>query len=330
MTATPITREQAARLMKFASGAAVAAAFVMIGMKFYAYLATGSVSLLSTLFDSALDVAASFVNLLAVRHALMPADAEHRFGHGKAEPLAGLMQVAFILGSSLLLLLEVYDHFMHPKPVTSPGLGIAIMLGSIAITGGLILLQRHAVRQTGSVAIKADSAHYASDFLVNISVIAALLISAQFGLWWTDPLFGLCVAVYIAWTAISIGRQSYDMLMDREMDNDERRRIMEIVRAHPEAVNLHDLRTRIAGQDRFIQFHLELPDTISLIEAHRISDAVEAKLQAAFPGAEIIIHQDPHSVVTRRQDIKARMDQTHIDSKILSRVELLDEDEKQG
>lgn len=330
MTPTPITREQSARLMKLASMAAVAAAFVMIGMKFYAYLATGSVSLLSTLFDSALDIAASFVNLLAVRHALQPADAEHRFGHGKAEPLAGLVQVAFILGSSLLLLLEVYDHFRHPKPVTQAGLGIAIMLASIAITGALILLQRHVVKRTGSVAIKADSAHYASDFLVNISVIAALLVSAQFGLWWTDPLFGLCVACYIAWTAISIGRQSYDMLMDREMDNDERRRIMEIVRANPEAVNLHDLRTRIAGQDRFIQFHLELPDTISLIEAHRISDAVEAELHGAFPGAEIIIHQDPHSVVTRRQDLKARMDQTHVDSKILSRADLLDADEKRG
>jgi len=324
MTA-PTTREQAGRLMRLASMAAVAAAFVMIGMKFYAYLATGSVSLLSTLFDSALDMAASFVNLLAVRHALMPADAEHRFGHGKAEPLAGLVQVAFILGSSLLLLLEVYDHFRHPKPVERPGLGIAVMVLSIAVTGALILLQRHVVKKTGSVAIKADSTHYTSDFLVNISVIAALLISAQFGLWWTDPLFGLLVAGYIAWTAISIGRQSFDMLMDREMDNEARRRIIEIVRQHPKAVDLHDLRTRVAGQDRFIQFHLELPDDISLIEAHRISDAVEASLHAGFPGTEIIIHQDPRSVVTRRQDLKARMDQTRP-----GRAELLDADKKQA
>ncbi|MBI2255236.1 MAG: cation diffusion facilitator family transporter [Proteobacteria bacterium] len=330
MTTAPITREHAAKLMRLASTAAVVAAFVMIGLKFYAYLATGSVSLLSTLFDSALDMAASFVNLLAVRHALQPADAEHRFGHGKAEPLAGLMQVAFILGSSLLLLLEVYDHFLHPKPVEKPGLGIAVMVLSIAVTGALILLQRHVVKKTGSVAIQADSTHYTSDFLVNISVIAALLISAQFGLWWTDPLFGLIVAFYIAWTAISIGRQSFDMLMDREMDNDARRRIMEIVRAHPDAVNLHDLRTRIAGQDRFIQFHLELPDDISLIEAHRISDAVEDRLHDAFPGAEIIIHQDPHSVVTRRQDIKARMDQTRPDAREAARVELLDADEKRA
>jgi ferrous-iron efflux pump FieF len=322
-TANAITRDEAARLMRLASSAAVAAALVMIGMKFYAYLATGSVSLLSTLFDSALDIAASLVNLLAVRHALQPADEEHRFGHGKAEPLAGLIQVAFILGSSLILAMEVYDHFVHPKPVQRPGIGIAVMVLSIVITGALILLQRHVVRRTGSIAIKADSAHYGSDFLVNFSVIAALLVSAQFGLWWTDPLFGLVVALYIAWTALKIGKQSYDMLMDREMDDDDRRRIIEIVTNHPEAVSLHDLRTRQAGQDLFIQFHLELHDDISLIEAHRISDAVEASLHEAFPSAEIIIHQDPHSVVERRQDLRARMDQTRP-----GRADLLAADER--
>ena len=319
------TREDAARLMRLATNAAVAAAVLMIGLKFYAYLATGSVSLLSTLFDSALDIAASLVNLLAVRHALMPADAEHRFGHGKAEPLAGLMQVAFILGSSLLLLMEVYDHFMRPKPVANPGIGIGIMVLSIVITGGLILLQRHVVKRTGSLAISADSAHYSSDFLVNFSVIAALIISAEFGLWWTDPLFGLLVAIYIAYTAIRIGRQSFDMLMDREMNDTDRARITEIVKRHPQAINLHDLRTRAAGQDVFVQFHLELPDDISLMAAHVISDAVEASLLTEFPGAEIIIHQDPHSVVERREDLRAKMDQSRP-----GRSALLAQDEKRG
>jgi len=319
------TREDAARLMRLATNAAVAAAVLMIGLKFYAYLATGSVSLLSTLFDSALDIAASLVNLLAVRHALMPADAEHRFGHGKAEPLAGLMQVAFILGSSLLLLMEVYDHFMRPKPVANPGIGIGIMVLSIVITGGLILLQRHVVKRTGSLAISADSAHYSSDFLVNFSVIAALIISAEFGIWWTDPLFGLLVAIYIAYTAIRIGRQSFDMLMDREMNDTDRARITEIVKRHPQAINLHDLRTRAAGQDVFVQFHLELPDDISLMAAHVISDAVEESLLQEFPGAEIIIHQDPHSVVERREDLRAKMDQSRP-----GRSALLAQDEKRG
>lgn len=295
-----LERPAAARLMRLASFAAVAAAVVMIGIKFYAYLVTGSVSLMSTLFDSALDAAASLVNLLAVRHALMPADEEHRFGHGKAEPLAGLAQVAFILGSSLLLLLEVYDHFRHPKPVSNSGTGIAVMVISIGITGALILFQRHVVRRTGSVAIGADSTHYTSDFLVNLSVIAALLISTRFGIWWVDPLFGLAVSAFIAYTAISIARQSVDMLMDREMSDAQRRSIVAIVTAHPEVISFHDLRTRAAGQDQFIQFHLELADDISLRSAHRIADEVEAQLLAVFPGAEIIIHQDPASVIERR------------------------------
>lgn len=300
MTTPILARDQAARLMHLASTAAVAAAVLMIVLKFYAYLVTGSVSLLSTLFDSALDIAASLVNLLAVRQALMPADAEHRFGHGKAEPLAGLVQVAFILGSSLLLLLEVYDHFRHPKPIGNADIGIAVMVGSIVITGALILFQRYVVKRTGSIAISADSAHYSSDFLVNFSVIAALIIATQFGLWWIDPLFGLAVAFFIAYTAIRIGRQSFDMLMDREMDDAQRERIKDIVRRQPNVLNLHDLRTRAAGQDLFIQFHLELADDISLVEAHRISDAVEEELLKVFLGAEIIIHQDPYSVVERR------------------------------
>ena len=286
--------------MRAASIASVAAAFVMIGIKFYAYLETQSVSLLSTLFDSLLDIGASLVNLLAVRHALTPADAEHRFGHGKAEPLAGLVQVAFILGSCVLLLVEVWDHFRYPKPVTNAGLGIGVMVLSIAVTGVLIVFQRHVVRKTGSVAIKADAAHYGSDFLVNISVIAALLLSTYLGWWWIDPAFGLLVAGFIAVTAVSIGRDSLDMLMDREMNDAERDRIKEIVRNHPEVLSLHDLRTRVAGQAKFIQFHLELDSEVSLKDAHRISDAVEEDLLRAFPDAEVIIHQDPYGVDEQR------------------------------
>lgn len=295
-----LDRVAAGRLMRYATLAAIGAALMMIAIKFFAYLATDSVSLLSTLFDSALDFAASLVNLIAVRQALVPADAEHRFGHGKAEPLAGLMQMAFILGSSLLLLLEVFHRFVAPQPVINSDLGIAVMVVSIVITGVLILYQRHVVRLTGSLAVGADSAHYGSDFLVNFSVILALVLSSQFGLLWADPLFGLAVAVFIGWTAIRIGRQSLDMLMDREMDDGARDRIKAIVRAHPEVIDLHDLKTRSAGLDQFIQFHLELDDEISLKDAHRISDAVEALLMEAFPDAEILIHQDPHSVVERR------------------------------
>jgi ferrous-iron efflux pump FieF len=299
--ARPLDRQAAGRLMRRATLAAITAALVMIAIKLFAYLATGSVSLLSTLFDSALDFAASMVNLIAVRQSLMPADAEHRFGHGKAEPLAGLVQMAFILGSSLILLIEVYHRFSEQHVVSHSEIGIGVMLASIAITGALILYQRRVVRLTGSLAVGADSAHYGSDFLVNFSVILALILVSQFGLWWADPLFGLAIAAFIGYTAIQIGRQSLDMLMDREMDDATREKIKMIVRGHPDVIDLHDLKTRKAGLDSFIQFHLELADDISLKEAHGISDAVEAQLLAAYPGAAILIHQDPQSVVVRRR-----------------------------
>lgn len=300
-TAPVLDRATAGRLMRRATWAAILAAMVMIAIKLMAYLATGSVSLLSTLFDSTLDFAASMVNLMAVRQALMPADAEHRFGHGKAEPLAGLMQMAFILGSSLILLVEVYHGFAERHVVAHSEIGIAVMLASILITGLLILYQRRVVRLTGSLAVGADSAHYGSDFLVNFSVIAALILVSQFDLWWADPLFGLGVAIFIGYTAIRIGRQSFDMLMDHEMDDATRQRIKAIVRGHAEVRDLHELKTRTAGLDSFIQFHLELADDISLREAHRISDEVEAQLLAAYPGAAILIHQDPQSIVDRRR-----------------------------
>jgi ferrous-iron efflux pump FieF len=285
-----------ADLMRSAAFASVAAATVLIAIKLFAFLETSSVSMLSTLFDSTLDLGASLVNLVAIRQAVTPADAEHRFGHGKAEPLAGLVQVAFILGSSILLLVEVAGHFLHPRQVQNATLGIIIMVISIAITGALILYQRHVVKQTNSLAVQADATHYFSDFVVNISVIVSLVLSSLLGWWWIDPVCGLLVSLFIGVAAISIGRQALDMLMDREMDDADRDRIEEIARAHPEVLNLHDLRTRVAGQDRFIQFHLELAPDILLKAAHRISDEVEASLLAAFPGAQIIIHQDPEGV----------------------------------
>ncbi len=300
MSTQATTLPETARLMRAASLASVAAALTMIALKLVAYLETGSVSLLSTLFDSALDAGASLVNMIAIRHALTPADSEHRFGHGKAEPLAGLMQVAFILGSSILLLIEVVDHLRVPRPVEAPAVGIAVMAISMAITATLIVFQRHVVRRTGSLAIKADAAHYGSDVLVNASVIAALIASWQFGLWWIDPVVGLGIAVVIAVTAFRIGREALDMLMDREMDEAERSRIKDIVRRHQEVRDLHDLRTRVAGQHRFIQFHLELDGAMTLRHAHVISDAVEAAVLEAFPGAEIIVHQDPEGVIERR------------------------------
>jgi ferrous-iron efflux pump FieF len=282
-----------ARLMRLASFASVGSALLLIVLKVGAFLQTGSVSLLSSLFDSALDAGASVVSLIAVRQALVPADAEHRFGHGKAEPLAGLVQVAFILGSSIVLLAEVVDHFVEPKRIMEPEVGIAVMLASMLVTGALVLFQRHVVRRTGSIAIRTDQMHYATDFLVNVSVIVALLLTTQLDWWWIDPAIALVIAIFIAASALRVGKEALDMLMDREMDEADRTRIKEIVRRHPQVLNLHDLRTRASGRDRFIQFHLELDGSLTLLQAHRISETVESEICAAFPGAEVIIHEDP-------------------------------------
>jgi ferrous-iron efflux pump FieF len=301
MTEAPTDRIDAGRLMRRATYASVAVAVILIAAKLFAYLMTDSVSLLSTLLDSLLDAAASLVNLVAVRTSLTPADAEHRFGHGKAEPLAALGQSAFIAGSALFLLVEAGNRVVNPSPIQNSGIGLAVMVFSIAATFLLVLYQRHVIRITNSVAIRADSIHYVSDLLVNGAVIAALLLWRQFGWALADPIFAASVGLYILYTAWRITRGSLDLLMDRELPDSARQRIREIALANPAVRELHDLRTRSSGQATFIQFHLELDGAMALTQAHAISDEVEDAILMEFPGAEIIIHEDPAGVPERRR-----------------------------
>jgi ferrous-iron efflux pump FieF len=282
--------------MRLATYASVATAAILIAVKLVAWLYTDSISLLSTLVDSVLDIFASLVNLAAVRHALTPADKEHRFGHGKAEPLAALGQAAFISGSALFLIFEAGHRLFDPEPLTHTTLGIWVMVFAIATTFALTRFQAYVVRKTGSMAIRADSLHYVGDLLVNISVIVALLLVAELGWLWVDSVFGLAIAVYISTNAWRIAHGAYDMLMDRELPDDERQRIKEIVLAHPRVMDLHDLRTRSSGPYAFIQIHLELDGAMSLLESHEIADEVEARIREAFPEAEVLIHQDPHGI----------------------------------
>jgi len=279
--------------MRRATYASVTAAATLVVVKLAAWVATDSVSLLSSLIDSLLDVLASLVNLVAVRHALTPADREHRFGHGKAEPLAALGQAAFITGSAIFLVFEASHRFYHPRPVQHGDIGIAVMVFAIVVTFVLVRYQAYVVRKTGSLAIAADSLHYVGDLLVNGAVIVALLLIAQFGWDFIDPLFGLGIAGYIIYNAWSIARGAFDMLMDHELADDERARIRNIVLKHPDVIDVHDLRTRASGPKVFIQLHLELDGDMSLFRAHEIADAVSAHLQLAYPDAEVLIHQDP-------------------------------------
>lgn len=298
-TAGPATAD-AARLMRLATYASVSVASLLIAAKFAAWTVTGSVSLLSTLIDSLLDVGASLINLLAVRHALQPADREHRFGHGKAESLAGLAQSAFISGSALFLLIEAGERLFNPQAIHRTDLGYAVMGVSIVLTLILVMYQRHVVDRTGSLAIRADSVHYRMDVLVNFSVIVSLLLSQYLGWVYADPLFAIAIAGYIVWGAWEIGYQAYHVLMDRELPDEDRAAIRAIALAHPGVNGMHDLRTRTSGSNMFVQMHLEMDRDIPLIRAHEIAESVMAEIEKVYPNAEVIIHEDPEGIEEQR------------------------------
>lgn len=281
------------RFMRLATYASVAVASTLILLKGAAYYKTGSVAMLASLVDSGLDLLASGVTLVAVRQALVPPDSDHRFGHGKAEALAGLMQSVLVTGSALFILLEALEKLERRSQIEHSYAGIAVILVSIALTFALVAFQRFVVRRTGSLAVMADRLHYTGDLLTNLGVVVALVVAGVLGHRAADPLIGILIAGYIAWTASSILRHSFDQLMDREMADAERERILKIIAAHADVMSVHDLRTRRSGTRCFIQFHLELDGAISLLAAHRIADEVETALHEAYPQAEVFIHTDP-------------------------------------
>ena len=287
------TAESTPRLMRWASIASMSVATVLIAAKTVAWLVTDSVGMLSSLIDSALDLVSSVITFVAIRLALSPADADHRFGHGKAEALAGVAQAGFITASAGGLLLTVVDRFLHPRPVQAEFVGAVVSALAVVLTLGLMLFQSHVVRRTSSLAISADRAHYTTDFVTNIAVGIGIWLSSRLA----EPLIDLAVAVgvalYLGTSAWSIGRHSIDVLMDRELPTADRHEILDIVRRHPGVRNVHDLRTRSSGLHQFIQLHLVLHPTMSLGRAHVISDSVEASIREAFPQAEVIVHVDP-------------------------------------
>ncbi|GAB6388305.1 cation diffusion facilitator family transporter [Stutzerimonas marianensis] len=285
-----------ARLMRRATRLALAVALTLAACKALAWWLSGSVSLLAGLTDSLLDGAASLLNLLAVHYSLRPADEDHRYGHGKAEALAGLGQGAFISVSAILVCVQGIDRLLHPEPLGAPALGIAVMLLSLALTIALLLYQRHVVRETGSTAIRADSLHYRSDLLLNTSILVALVL-AGYGLERLDAVFGIAIALYIFWSALSIVREAGAVLMDTELPPEVSEDMGRLACGVPGVVGCHDLRTRVSGTRWFVQMHLELPGQLPLIEAHALCEAVETAIHAKYPRAEVLVHADPLEVV---------------------------------
>ncbi|EKM5758786.1 CDF family cation-efflux transporter FieF [Cronobacter turicensis] len=289
-----------ARLVSRAALAATLVATLLLIIKIFAWWYTGSVSILAALVDSLVDIAASLTNLFVVRYSLQPADKEHTFGHGKAESLAALAQSMFISGSALFLFLTGIQHLIQPEPMRAPLVGIVVTMAALVTTLMLVTFQRWVVRKTRSQAVRADMLHYQSDVMMNTAILVALALS-WYGLHRADALFALGIGVWILYSALRMGYEAVQSLLDRALPDDERQAIVDIIAAWPGVRGAHDLRTRQSGPTRFIQLHLEMEDNLPLVQAHLIAEQVEQAILFRFPGSDVIIHQDPCSVVPRFQ-----------------------------
>jgi ferrous-iron efflux pump FieF len=299
VSAAAISPEERGRLTARAALASSAMAITLIAMKTYAAIQTSSMAMLGSLADSGLDLIASLIVLLAVRIAAQPADHEHRFGHGKAEALAALVQVILISFSAMFIAFRSTQRLLSGAQTGEAELGIAVSAIAMVMTAGLITYQRHVVKRTGSLAIGTDRLHYSSDLLLNGSVIAALALDQLGGLTGADAVFGLLIALWLLWGAWSASSHALDQLMDREWPDELRESFLAATKEYPELSGLHDLRTRTSGTHHFAQFHVWVPADWTVQEAHDRLDAVEEELQRRFPGTEILIHIDPEGQTDR-------------------------------
>jgi len=294
-----MTQADRAKLTARAAFASTAMAVTLIGLKSWAALQTSSMAMLGSLADSGLDLVASLVVLLGVRIAAQPADWDHRFGHGKAEALASLVQVILITISAIFIGFRAVQRLLAGAETADAELGIGVSVIAMVLTIALITYQRHVVRRTGSLAIGTDRLHYSSDLLLNGSVIVALALDQFAGLKGADAVFGLLIALWLAWGAWKASSNALDQLMDREWPDELRERFLATAREYPELAGLHDLRTRSSGTHYFAQFHVWVPAEWTVQEAHDRLDAVEEELQQRFPDTEILIHVDPEGQTDR-------------------------------
>jgi ferrous-iron efflux pump FieF len=284
-------------LNRSAAIASIAVAFLLVGLKTWAAWSTGSTAMLGSLADTVLDLVASMATLIGVWIAAQPDDANHRFGHGKAEALAAMFQVVLISISALGLASQAIKAMTGGVRVAGASEGIAVSLIAMAATLGLLAWQRHVIARTGSLAISTDHVHYQSDLLLNLAVIAALALDRMAGIAGADPAFGLIIALWLGWGAWKASSRAIEQLMDREWPEDKKARFVEVLGRHPELRGVHDLRTRTAGNRDFVQFHVWVAPEMSVREAHRVMDEIEAKLLDEFPDVEILIHPDPDGLV---------------------------------
>ncbi len=289
----PTSPEEAARITRRITLISCGVAAVLLVAKAAAWMASGSVAMLASMADSGLDLLASLLTAAAVRYAAAPPDAEHRFGHGKAEALASLVQSALVFVSALVIVYEAALAVLHPRPLAAEGPALMVMGLSILLTLGLVTLQTRALRQAASVAVAGDRAHYASDLASNLASLAGLAAAAVTGIIGFDALAGLIVAGVLVWSALGVFREAANQLLDREMDDADRARIIEIVCATPGVEAVSELRTRASGPHQHIQLRAQFAAEASLMAAHEAILEAENRLLVAFPAADILIHPDP-------------------------------------
>ncbi|PWE18405.1 cation transporter [Marinicauda salina] len=285
--------EKARKITSRVTSLSVGVALTLVAAKTVAWALSGSVAMLATLADSALDLAASLTTFFAVRYAASPADAEHRYGHGKAEAFASLLQALLVALSAGLLMREAYHRFVEPHPIEAGGIALSVMGLSILLTVGLVWAQTRALKQTESLAVTGDRAHYAADLAANGVVIVGLVMVTMFGIERADPVAGFAVSVWLFWTAWEVGSKAFENLMDRELPDADRERILQIAGDDPRVLGVHQLRTRASGPFIHIQLHMDLDPHQSLRDAHKTVVAAERRLMAAYPAADILIHPDP-------------------------------------
>jgi ferrous-iron efflux pump FieF len=286
-----------ARLNRSAALASISVALLLGVMKTWAAWQTGSTAMLGSLADTALDLVASLATLAGVWIAAQPADAEHRFGHGKAEALAAMFQVVLISISALMLAIRAVQQLIAGGRPEAAGEGIVVSAIAMVATLALIAWQRHVIRRTGSLAIATDNVHYKSDLMLNLAVIAALALDQYVGLAGADGLFGLAIAAWLGWGAWNASQAAIEQLMDREWPDDKKARFLEVVARQPELRGVHDLRTRTSGDRDFVQFHVWVDPAMTIATAHDVMDDIEHRLMREFPGLEVLIHPDPEGLV---------------------------------
>lgn len=292
-----------AALRRLASTLSLSTAVALVIVKLLAWIATGSVAMLSSAVDALVDTGASLATFFGVRYAERPPDHDHRFGHGKGEAVAAFTQATFLAGAAVVLVIQSVQRLVQPEPINALGLGIVVIAGGLVAALALVILQTWVLRKTGSTAIAADRAHYLTDVAVNVAVLLALGLARETGWTRADPAFALGISGYMLWNAYHIAGDALVQLLDRELSNEERQRIRAVILTCDGVRGTHDLRTRFSGDRTFIEYHVEVDGRLPVDRGHAIGDATERAVENLLPGTvEVMAHLEPFGIDDERLD----------------------------